>query len=212
MRFLPVLCLLALISGCDDTRDPVDGGGATDAGPLPPGVDGGPGFDAGDTDTDAGPGGSDAGAGTDAGGGGGGLTSTLTITCNGQLQGRAIVNYNSNLGIAFTDGAPAFTPRGSISFDFPSGFSGTIDNPEIVGDGPRHTLAITTSDFTTYGNHCWPFGTAPRGGSATIQEWRPNDGVVRATFSGVPLNNCVTMSDSCQLDGTIETTGEGVFE
>ena len=122
------------------------------------------------------------------------------------------MNYNSNLGIAFTDGSPAFTPRGSISFDFPSGFSGSIDNPEIVGDGPRHTLAITTSDFTTYGNHCWPFGTAPRGGSATIEEWRPNDGVVRATFSGVPLNNCVTMSDSCQLDGTIETTGEGVFE
>lgn len=210
-RALVSTLVLLSVAGCDDTRSGADGGDARDAGGLPPGVDGGPradggGVDAGPGDTDAGPGGPDAGPG------GGGLTSTLQITCGGQLQGRAIVNYNTNLGVAFTDGAPALTPRGSISFDFPSGFTGAIDNPEIVDGGPRHTLAITTSDFTTYGNHCWPVGTPARSGSATIEVWRPNEGVVRATFTNVELNNCVTMSDSCVLNGTIETTGEGVFE
>ena len=140
------------------------------------------------------------------------VISTLTVSCDAELQGRAIVNFNTNLGIAFTDSASPFTSRGSISFDFPSGFSGRVDNPEIVDGGPRHTLAITDRSFTTYGNHCWTFGTAPQPGSATIDAWRPTEGVVRATFVDFPVRNCVSMADTCVINGSIETPGEGVFD
>lgn len=202
-----LLCVLLIACGDDDSRagrsdSSVDA--AVDAPTLDaptadvPGVDA-PAVDAPGVDAPA----------MDAGGG---VTSTLTISCDGELQGRAIVNFNTNLGIAFTDPEIPFTSRGSISFDFPSGFSGSVDNPEIVGDGPRHTLAITDRSFTTYGNHCWPFGSEAQPGSATIMEWRPTDGVVRASFTDFPVRNCVSMSDTCVINGMIETTGEGVFD
>ena len=185
--------------GADAATDSSTDAPASDAGVDAPTVDV-PGVDAPATDAPA----SDSASG--------GVTSTLTITCDGELQGRAIVNFNTNLGIAFTDPELPFGSRGSISFDFPSGFSGSVGNPEIVGDGPRHTLAITDRSFTTYGNHCWAFGTEAQPGSATISEWRPTDGVVRASFVDFPVRNCVSMADTCVINGMIETTGEGTFE
>lgn len=197
--FLSVLVLA--LGACDDDRPPVSG----DAGPR---VDAGEPRDAGPRpDTGPTP---DAGGGSDAGGGGG-VTSTLTITCDGELAGRVIVNYNTALQIAFTDPVSPFTSRGSISFDFPSGFSGPIANPEVVDGGPRHTLAITDRAFTTYGNHCWPTGTT-LDATGEIEEWRPSEGVVRASFSNMPLNDCVSMTTACFLNGSIETTGIGVFD
>lgn len=203
MRSVLFLSALVLALGaCDDDRPPVSG----DAGPR---LDAGEPRDAGPVpDTGPIP---DGGGGTDAGGGGG-VTSTLTITCDGELQGRVIVNYNTALQIAFTDPVSPFASRGSISFDFPSGFSGPIANPEVVDSGPRHTLAITDRAFTTYGNHCWPVGTPTLGGVATIDEWRPSEGVVRATFLDVELNDCVSMTSTCLLNGAIETSGTGVFD
>lgn len=206
MRWVFVLSLFVVGCGDDDRAGldgSVDAGGVDARGVDAPGVDA-PGVDAPGVDAP----GVDAPA-TDAGGG---VSSTLTIDCDGELRGRAIVNFNTNLGIAFTDPDTPFTSRGSISFDFPSGFSGAVDNPEIVGDGPRHTLAITDRSFTTYGNHCWMFGTEPRPGSATIDEWRPTEGIVRARFTDFPVRNCVSMSDTCVINGMIETTGEGVFD
>ena len=186
--------LLGLVVACgDDDRMGTDAAVADVPGVDAPGTDAS--LDASDDDA-----------------GGGGVTSTLTITCDGELQGRAIVNFNTNLGIAFTDPELPFGSRGSISFDFPSGFSGSVDNPEIVGDGPRHTLAITDRSFTTYGNHCWAFGTEAQPGSATIAEWRPTEGIVRASFVDFPVRNCVSMADTCVINGMIETTGEGTFE
>ncbi len=141
-----------------------------------------------------------------------GITSTLTISCAGQLQGRAVVHWNTNLGIAFTDAAIPYTFRGSISFDFPSEFTGAIDNPENYDpDFPRHTLAVVDQGYTTYGNHCYPFGTAPQAGTGTIYAFHPSEGIVRATFNNMPLANCVG-GGVCLLSGTIETTGQGVFE
>lgn len=190
--------LVLALGACDDDRPPVSG----DAGPR---IDAGAPRDAGPV-PDTGP--TPDAAGTDAGGG---VTSTLTITCDGELAGRVIVNYNTALQIAFTDPVSPFTSRGSISFDFPSGFTGPIANPEVVDDGPRHTLAITDRAFTTYGNHCWPVGTTLES-VGTIEEWRPSEGVVRATFSNMPLNDCASMTTTCYLSGTIATTGTGVFD
>lgn len=200
MRWAAV-CVLLLACGDDDrvgTDAAVDASSVDAPSIDAPGVDA-PGVDAPGVDAP----GSDAGPG---------VTSTLTISCDGELQGRSIVNFNTNLGIAFTDPELPFTSRGSISFDFPSGFSGTVENPELVDDGPRHTLAITDRAFTTYGNHCWTFGTEPQPGSATIDEWRPTEGIVRATFVDFPVRNCVSMSDTCVINGAIETSGEGTFE
>ncbi|MDX2094023.1 MAG: hypothetical protein SFX73_39700 [Kofleriaceae bacterium] len=171
----------------------------------PDGVDGGSG-----SGTDAGSGsGSDAGSGPD--GGSNGLTSTLTSSC-ATLQGRAIVNYNSNLGIAFTEDDIPYTSLGSVSFELPAGFSGNVPNPEAWdGSSPRKVVAMTTASFQTHGNHCWLQTTPPSPGSVTIHEWRPNDGVVRATFNALALKSC-TGSTVCTISGTIETTGEGVFD
>ncbi|RYD45802.1 MAG: hypothetical protein EOP85_08680, partial [Verrucomicrobiaceae bacterium] len=98
---------------------------------------------------------------------------------------------NSNLGISFTEGDSPYTLLGSISFELPSGFSGNVPNPEAWdGSGPRKVVAMTTASFQTLGNHCWLQTTPPSPGSVTIQEWRPNDGVVRATFNALALKSC----------------------
>ena len=204
---LPTL-IAALALGCDERSTSTDASPGVDAGRVDGGeslTDAGPepdsgGVDAGALDSDAGP------LDVDSGSPAGGVTSSLTITCDGALTGRAIVNFNGGtLGVAFTDPESPFTSRGSISFGFPAGFSGPIANPEIVDGGPRHTLAITDRAFTTYGNHCWPVPTDPQSGAARIDEWRPS-------VTDVPLRNCVSMSDTCVLDGVIETTGQGVFD
>ena len=194
-RFAWLAVALALVAcSGDGSSDP----GGTDAGS-------GSGSDAGSGS------GSDAGSGSGSDGGSNGLTSTLTSSC-ATLQGRAIVNYNSNLGIAFTEDDIPYTSLGSISFELPSGFSGTVPNPEAWdGSSPRKVVAMPTASFQTHGNHCWFQTTPPNPGSVTIHEWRPNDGVVRATFNALALKSC-TGSTVCTVSGTIETTGEGVFD
>lgn len=168
-----------------------------------------PGSDGGAHGSDAGSNALDGGGHGD--GGGGELVSTLTSPC-ATLQGRAIVNHNGNLGISFTEGAPGYTFLGSISFELPDGFTGTVPNPEgFDGSSPRKVVALSTASFDTYGNHCWFNGSAPTGGSVTVQEFRPGDGVVEATFTNLQLRSC-TGTAVCTVSGSIETTAEGVFD
>ncbi|HEY0250056.1 MAG TPA: hypothetical protein VGC41_00965 [Kofleriaceae bacterium] len=138
--------------------------------------------------------------------------STLTSSC-ATLQGRAIVNENGNLGIAFTEDDPPYTFEGSIQFQLPDGFTGSVPNPE-VWDGQdvndRHIVAVTDSSYQLHGNHCWN-GATPSGGSVTITEYDPAAGIVKASFVSYPLHSC-TGSDVCTVTGAIETTGEGVFD
>lgn len=188
---MKLVITLVLLAACDS-----DGG-------TGPGTDGGgSGADAGsNTNTDG-------GTGTD--GASNRIHSTLTSAC-ATLQGRAIVNFNGNLGIAFTEDNSPYTFLGSVQFELPDGFVGTIPNPEAWnGSGPRKVVAMTTPSYELHGNHCW-MGNTPSGGSVTVTEYRPNDGVVKATFASLPLRSC-TGSSVCMVNGTIETTGEGVFD
>ncbi len=189
-----IVLSLALLAACDS-------GGTSD-----PGVDGGGG-------------GSDAGSNQNTDGGGmnntdGGssnrIHSTLTSNCGATLQGRAIVNFNGNLGIAFTEDDSPYTFLGSVQFELPDGFVGAIPNPEVYNPDQRKIVAMTTPSYELHGNHCW-MNTSPAGGSVTVTEYHPNDGVVKATFASLPLRSC-TGSSICVLTGTIETTGEGVFD
>jgi hypothetical protein len=186
--------VLVLLAACDD-------GGTSD-----PGTDGGSsGTDAGSNQN------TDGGMNNTDGGSSNRLHSTLTSTCGATLQGRAIVNYNGNLGVAFTEDDSPYTFIGSVQFELPDGFVGAIPNPEAWnGSGPRKVVAMTTSSYVLHGNHCWMNNT-PGGGSVTVTEYRPNDGVVKATFASLPLRSC-TGSSVCMVSGTIETTGEGVFD
>jgi hypothetical protein len=189
MRFVIVLALLA---ACDS-------GGTSD-----PGTDGGNG-----SGSDAGSNTIDGGSASD-GGASNRIHSTLTSAC-ATLQGRAIVNFNGNLGIAFTEDDSPFTFLGSVQFELPDGFTGAIPNPEAWnGSGPRKVVAMTTPSYELHGNHCW-MSASPSGGSITVTEYHPNNGVVKATFASLPLRSC-TGSSVCTLSGTIETTGEGVFD
>jgi len=139
------------------------------------------------------------------------IASTLTSSC-ATLQGRAIVNHNGNLGIAFTEDASPYTFLGSVQFELPAGFTGAIPNPESWdGSSPRKVVAMTTPSYQLHGNHCWLNGALPSGGSVVITEYRPTDGVVKATFTALPLRSC-TGASVCTISGSIETTGEGVFE
>lgn len=169
------------------------------------------------------PGGADAGAdGPRSMGDGGGsnavdapgsnrISSTLTSSC-ATLQGRAIVNHNGNLGIAFTEDASPYTFLGSVQFELPAGFTGAIPNPEAWdGTSPRRVVAMTTPSYQLHGNHCWFNGAMPSGGSVVVTEYRPTDGVVKATFTALPLRSC-TGASICTVSGSIETTAEGVFE
>lgn len=182
-----ILVALALLSACDS--------GSSDPG------------------TDGGGGGSDAGSNHDGGpidGSSNALHSTLTSSC-ATLQGRAIVNENGNLGIAFTEDDSPYTFLGSVQFELPDGFVGTIPNPEgWNGSGPRKVVTMTTPSFELHGNHCWSNGV-PSGGSVTVMEYHPSAGIVKATFAALPLHSCTTAS-VCTVSGSIETTGEGVFE
>lgn len=54
-------------------------------------------------------------------------------------------------------------------------------------------------------------GAQSGGGSVTITELRLNDRVVKATFNALPLRSC-TGASICTISGSIEATGEGVFE
>ncbi|MFN0249838.1 MAG: hypothetical protein ACKV2T_23345 [Kofleriaceae bacterium] len=171
-----------------------------------------------DPGTDAGSNGGDAGSNQNTDGGMSGdagssnrIDSTLTSTCGATLQGRAIVNFNGNLGVAFTEDDSPYTFLGSVQFELPDGYTGAIPNPEAWnGSDPRKVVAMTTPSYQLHGNHCWTSG-APSGGSVSITEYRPNDGVVKATFASLPLRSC-TGAAVCMVSGTIETTGEGVFD
>ncbi|MDY0002264.1 MAG: hypothetical protein RBU30_13285 [Polyangia bacterium] len=147
--------------------------------------------------------------------GGQGVTSTLVASgCPATLSSsRVIVHYNTSLGITFTDPDSPYSVRGTISFDFPSTFTGEIPNPySWVESGIHKEVAVTDSAYTTWGNHCWPMGETPSGGSGTISLVNGPSGVVRATFQGFQLRNCVSQSSTCSLTGSIESAGTGVFE
>lgn len=163
---------------------------------------------------DGGGGSVDGGGGsTDSGGGGGSrVRSTLRVSCDGMMSGRVIVHYNTHLALIFTDPEIPYTSRGTIGFDFPSGFSGPVENPERYEPGrTRYTLSVTDRYFTTYGNHCWPFGTADRSGSAYIEEIRPSEGVVRARFENFEVMNCPSMRGTCVINGEVESEERGIF-
>ena len=185
-----VALALALLVACssDGTSGPGTDAGAADAGSNEP-TDGGTPGDGGMANR---------------------IQSTLTSTCGATLQGRAVVNFNGNLGIAFTEDDSPYTFLGSVQFELPDGFTGSIPNPEgWSGSGPRKVVAMTTPSFELHGNHCW--GTsAPSGGGVTITEFRPSDGVVKAAFTSLPLHSC-TGAAVCTVSGSIETIGEGVF-
>ena len=158
----------------------------------------------------------DAGSSTDSSNGNPGsdasmqVISTLTSPC-ATLQGRTLVNYNDNLGIVFTEHDSPYTFYGSIQFQLPDGFTGAVANPEVYdGSDVRHIAAMTDAGFDLHGNYCWG-GDPPPPGTLVIDEYRPTDGVVKATFSNYALHSC-TDSSVCTVSGTIETTGQGVFD
>lgn len=192
---LPSILLFALLpGGCggdgDDTADAADADGTDDV--VGPTVD---------ADLAA----PDAAAGDP-------LDSTLTATC-ATLQGRAIVNENGDLGVSFTEADLPYTFIGSIQWDLPDGFTGQVPNPEDWdGESARQIVAVTSPGFELFGNHCWLDGPPPaQPGTATIAEFDLAAGVVRATFDDFVLRSCTTPT-TCTVNGTIETTGEGVFE
>jgi len=164
------------------------------------------------SDVDANPNAIDAmhaGSGSGSGSGTSKLISTLTSPC-ATLQGRAIVNYNDNLGIVFTETDSPYTFLGSVQFQLPDGFTGSVPNPEVYNpNSDRHIAAMTTPDFDLHGNHCW-MNTVPPAGTLVVDTYRPTDGVVKATFSSYPLHSC-TGATVCTVSGKIETTGSGVF-
>jgi hypothetical protein len=121
------------------------------------------------------------------------------------------VNVNDNLGIAFTGSDSPYTFLGSIQFELPDGFTGQIPNPEAWdGSSPRHIVAVTTPAYELHGNHCWMM-TTPPAGSVTVTELDLAQGIVKATFTSLPMHSCTT-SSVCTVSGTIETTGQGVFD
>jgi len=144
-----------------------------------------------------------------------GVTSTLVaVGCQAAFSSdRVLVHYNTSLGIVFTDPDSPYTIRGSISFDFPSTFTGSIPNPySWVDSGVHKEVAITDESYTTWGNHCWKTGDSPSGGSATIEVIDGSQGVVRASFDGFQLRNCINQNATCTLTGSIESADTGVFE
>jgi len=139
-----------------------------------------------------------------------GFTSTLTSAC-ATLQGRAIVSYNDNLGIAFTDDDSPYAFRGSVQFELPDGFTGEAPDPESWdGSGPRHVVAMTDPGFGEYGNHCWN-GATPPPGTLVIEQFDTANVILQATFDDFPLHGC-TDDSVCTVSGTIATTGAGVFD
>lgn len=196
------LSLVALTLSCGGQG----GGGAPDAATR---HDAAIGVDAARHDAAA----DDASSPADAGGPG--VTSTLVATgCPATLtSSRVMVHYNTSLGIVFTDPESPYAVRGTLSFDFPTTFTGAVPNPySWVESGIHKEVALTDSAYTTWGNHCWRTGETPTGGSATITAINGPEGVVRATFQGFELRNCVTQNTTCTLSGTIESSGTGVFE
>jgi hypothetical protein len=189
-----IALLLTACEGGEDNEDDgfADGGAesAADAGPS----------------NDAMP-----GEATDAGSSDSQLISSLTSDCS-TLQGRAIVNFNGNLGISFTEAESPFTFLGSIQFEIPSDWNGAIPNPENWdGSSARQIVAVTSSAFTLHGNHCW-FEDSPQApGSVVISDYRPSEGIVKAQFDSLALRSC-TGAAVCTVSGSIETTAAGVFE
>ena len=186
MRVLILLCAACGSSGGDVSGVTVDAQRANDAS------------------------GTGSGSGSGSGSNSPKLISTLTSSC-ATLQGRAVVNYNDNLGIAFTESDSPYTFLGSVQFQLPDGFTGSVANPEVYVPGTdRHIAAMTTPAFDLHGNHCWTNATPPTGG-LVVETFDPSNGIVKATFSSYPLHSC-TGSSVCTVTGNIETTGSGVFE
>lgn len=179
-----------------------------DSGEDKDGIDGGvtPMVDAGQGQNDGGTGGpeSDAAALRT-------LDSSLSATCT-NLSGRAIVNENGNLGVAFTDDSSPYTFRGSVSLELPSNFSGSIPNPEgWDGSSARLVVAVVDQGFTTFGNHCWFNRPDLSGGTAVVTDYRPQSGIMDVSFSGYVLANC-NGGGTCTVNGSVRTEGEGVYD
>jgi hypothetical protein len=195
-RWLVVVACAA----CGHSAGPGGGGGGGAAGPDA----------AGGGHHGSGSNNGDAGGGSPGDGSASGFTSTLTSAC-ATLQGRAIVDYNDNLGIAFTDGAPSYTFLGSVQFELPDGFTGEAPDPEDWnGTGPRHVIAMTDAGYDLHGNHCWN-GATPPAGTLVIQQFDTSNVVVQATFDNFAMHSC-TDDSVCTVSGTIVTTGAGVFD
>ena len=193
----------ALLAGPACSSDGGDDGGGDSVA-----ADGGVGPDGSSSAADAGGGG---GTGADAGSQSSGLDSTLVSDC-AVFEGRAVVNFNGNLGISFTDSDSPFTFRSTLQFELDSNYSGMIPNPENWdGAQSRQIVAVTTPEFALHGNHCWFDNDASPAGSVTILDYRPSEGIVKAEFNALRLRSCVGAT-VCTVSGTIETTGQGVFE
>lgn len=191
---------LLLLLGCgDDTRTPTRG--SFDAGP---GVDFGPNFDAGP--------GADLGPGVDGGGGfdGGPPAADVGLTfgggCGPTFDGDVVVVRNSE-SIAVTSTAGG-SVTGSVQLDLDgAGASETLSSQHRVDTG--QVVNVITS--TTWTNLAMDSGGVlggtvadPIGGTLTIADYRPNDGVLDITFTGVTLQN---PSDGtvCTVDGRLQT-------
>lgn len=195
------LVSMLLFFGCGDdgrspTRGPVDAGPRADLGP---GFDGGPGID-GSTGLDGGGGGVDAGppaaeVGLTFGGG-----------CAPSFDGDVVVVRNSeSIAVSSTTGG---TLTGSVQLDLDgAGASETLSSQHRVDTG--QVINVVTS--TTWTNLAMDSGGVlggtvpdPIGGTLTIADYRPDDGLIDVTFNGVSLQN---PSDGtlCTVDGRLQT-------
>ncbi|MEM9302239.1 MAG: hypothetical protein AAGE01_09030 [Pseudomonadota bacterium] len=148
------------------------------------------------------------------GGDDGVISSLATSGCETTFStDRAMVHFNTSLGIMFTDPAPSFKLNGTIGFDFPPGFSGEIPNPDSRSEsGVTTSRSITDNDHASWGNFCWKYGEGATGGSAHIESIDGPAGIVRAVFDNFQLADCETHGVVCTLTGVIESRGTGVFE
>jgi len=189
-----------LVAGCgDDTRSPTRG--SFDAGP---GADFGPGFDAG-PGSDLGPA-ADFGPGFDGGPPAADVALTFGGGCAPSFAGDVVVVRNSE-SIAVTSTAGG-SVTGSVQLDLDgAGPSETLSSQHRVDTG--QVVNVITS--TTWTNLAMDSGGVlggtvpdPIGGTLTIADYRPNDGILDITFTGVTLQN---PSDGtiCSVDGRLQT-------
>lgn len=199
MRF--ALLSMCLLLGCGDdgrspTRGPFDAGPGADLGT---GFDGGPLLDAG-SGADLGGGGADAGppaaeVGLVFGGG-----------CAPTFDGDVVVVRNSeSIAVSATSGG-ALT--GSVQLDLDgAGASETLSSQHRVDTGQVINV-VTTTTWTNLAMDSGGVlgGTVPDpiGGTLTIGAYRPDEGVLDVTFTGVTLQN---PSDGtlCTVDGRLQT-------
>jgi hypothetical protein len=199
MRWALVSMFLFFGCGDDDrspTRGPVDAGPGADFGP---GFDGGPAFDAG-------PGADLGGGGVDAGPPAAEVGLTFGGGCAPSFDGDVVVVRNSeSIAVSSTSGG---TLTGSVQLDLDgAGASETLSSQHRVDTG--QVINVVTS--STWTNLAMDSGAVlsgeaadPIGGTLTIADYRPDDGVLDITFAGVTLQN---PSDGtlCTVDGRLQT-------